>query len=82
MVSASVINKSFMKVNQNLLCQVGTINIPVLLSELIFCNTFPIHGNGENSKMTTYVMKSKIYLSLRALSLVNRQNIEGVSHLF
>ena len=33
-------------VNQNWLGQFGSINIPVALSEIIFCNTFPMHENG------------------------------------
>ena len=34
-------------INQNWLSQFETINIPVALSEIIFCKTFPMHENGE-----------------------------------
>ena len=62
--------------------QFWTINIPAALSEIIFCNTFPKHKNGGNSKRTNYAMKLKMYLSLLLLDLVDKQKIEEVGHLF
>ena len=69
-------------VNQNWLGQFGIINVPVALSEIIFCKTFAMHENGENSKMTNYAMKHKMHLSLQLSDLVDKLNIEEVGNLF
>ena len=47
MINASLNSRSFKTVNQNLLGQFGVFNIPVALSEIIFCYTFPMHENGR-----------------------------------
>ena len=82
MINASVNSRSCKTVNQNWLGQLGTINIPVALSEIIFCNTFTMLEKGENSKMTNYAMKHKMHLSPQLLGLVDKQKIEGVGNLF
>ena len=50
MINSSVNNRSCKTLNQNLLGQFGTMNILVALSEIIFCNNFPMHENGRNQK--------------------------------
>ena len=82
MINTSVNSRSCKTLNQNWLGQLETINIPVELSEIIFCNIFPMHENGEDSKMTSYAMKHKMHLSLQLLGLVDEQKFEGVGHLF
>ena len=47
-ISASVNSRSCKTINQNWLGQnwVVAINVPVALSGITFCNTFPMHENG------------------------------------
>ena len=82
MVNASLNSRSCKTVNQNWLGQFGTINIPVALSEIIFCNTFPMHLMGGNSKRINYAVKHKMHLSLLLSGLVDKEKIEAVGHLF
>ena len=48
MLNASVNNRFCKTIKQNWLGQFGTINIPVSLPEMNFCNTLPMHENGRN----------------------------------
>ena len=68
MIKASVNSRSCKTVNQNWLDQFGTFNIPVALSEIIFCNNFPLHENGgkqENDKFCYETQNAFITLQAR-----------------